>query len=241
MLRVSAAYSTWAAQLFTPLTSSEVLRKCRDWSGKLMVKNVMGTLRERELLRETEPLTEKAYGELTEGARRAAEADAARRKEKAAQRGVALEGGSVASNREGDEYEVEEGEEEEEVDFIERQRRARGGREEEEDEVEALRSGWGAGGGAGGGGGSGGGGGGTRAGDSQESFGAEEFGDYIEPRGGGGSGGAAVVELEDSEDEGGGGGAGAAAAAAAAAAVAAAAASAPAPRRRAAEIEEDDF
>jgi hypothetical protein len=238
MLRVSNAYRTWAAQLFPPLTSTEVLRKCRDWSGRLLVKSVMATLRTAEAGREAAPLTEAEYSELTEGARRAAEADAARRKQKAAARGVGLEGGSVASNREGDEYEEDEGAEEEVLDFFERQRRARGGEEggeeeeEEEalddlDELEALRGGGGGGGGAGGGGGGGRGGGGRgsaaaaasghgagdEAGASQESFGgAEEFGDFVaRPP----SQGAPMVELEDSEEEGGAGaGAGAGAAAA---------------------------
>ena len=226
---VSNAYRTWAAQIFPPLTAAEVLRKCREWSGKTLVKNVLGVMRTAEADREARgALSASDYAEMTEGARRAAEAEAEKRKDKAKQRGVALDGGSVGSNREDDEYEVDEGAEEE-LDFIERQRRARGGgedeyEEEEEDELEVLQGGAGSGMG---------GGAGRRAaepalgasqeagGSSQDAY-ADEFGDYLpapSPAPAPEPAAAGMVELEDSEGE---------------------QAPPPPPRRRGAEIEEDD-
>ena len=115
------------------MPSSEVLRRCKEWSGKTLVKNVLSVMRTAEGESEARgPLTAQAYSELTEGARAAAEAEAARRKDKQKLgRGVALDGVSVGSNRQDDEYEDEEAEEV--LDFTDLARRERGGRGEEDE------------------------------------------------------------------------------------------------------------
>ena len=159
MLRVSQAYKTWASQMFPPKSSAEVLEKCREWSGRHLVKSVLGVMRTAEEEREAKgPLTEQAYNELTEGARRAAEAETSRKRERlgGGRGAVNLDGDSVGSAMDGEGCEGEAAAEEE--DFTERNRRERGEEdyvaEEEDAWGETLRRAGGGGGGAGGGGGS---------------------------------------------------------------------------------------
>lgn len=154
MAKVMGAYKTWASQLFPPLHSSVVLRKCRDWSGRGIVKNVLGMLREKEVIRAElggsvgDTLSKELYLEVTEQVRAAAEAEANKRKEKSKRaRGDATEGGADEDREEEGEEEGgggnNEAEEEDEIlDFTERGRRkdmSGGGREgkgEEEEEEE---------------------------------------------------------------------------------------------------------
>jgi hypothetical protein len=150
MAKVMVAYKTWASQLFPPLHSSVVLRKCRDWGGRGIVKNVLGMLREKEVIRAElggsvgDTLSKELYLEVTEQVRAAAEAEANKRKEKSKRaRGDATEGGADEDREEEGEEEGrggDEAEEEDEIlDFTERGRRkdkSGGGREEEGEEEE---------------------------------------------------------------------------------------------------------
>lgn len=142
MLRVSQAYKTWASQMFPPKSSAEVLEKCREWSGRHLVKSVLGVMRTAEVEREAKgPLTEQAYNELTEGARRAAEAETSRKRERlgGGRGAVNLDGDSVGSAMDGKGYEEEDEPAAEEVDFTERNRRERG----EEDAAAEEEDAWG--------------------------------------------------------------------------------------------------
>lgn len=149
MKRVMEAYRTWGNQIFPPTPASVVLQKCRDWSGKGIIKNVLGVLREKEVIRAEdgpgESLTMDKYLEETKGAREAAEMEATRRKEKKSKGGE--DTGEKADGEEGEGDGENEYEDEEALDFTERQRRGGDGVEVEEGTFAAATS-WAQGGGS---------------------------------------------------------------------------------------------
>jgi hypothetical protein len=92
MAKVMGAYRVWANTLFPKLHTDAVLEKCRDWSGRGLVKNVLGVMRSGiERVRASgggggggegegaaqRPISKELYNELTEMARASAAARSA--------------------------------------------------------------------------------------------------------------------------------------------------------------------
>ena len=164
MTMVIGAYRAWANTLFPKLHTDAVLEKCRDWSGRGLVKSVLSVMRSGiERVRAEgggeggsegggegapRPVGKELYNELTAQARAAAEAEADRRKagvKKVRAEGLGAssdEGGGGEGGGAGEE--ADDGEDEEEVrDFTERRRA----------QLEAMGEADEGGGGSGGGGG----------------------------------------------------------------------------------------